>query len=80
LSTFIIGTGNSVASSPPSYRYNGIPASTAAARAAAIDTPGIAFAPNRLLAVRAIQRHQLLIELALPRRVKTLHQHQRSRR
>ena len=43
---FIIGTGNVFADTPPTYRYNGIPNSFAAAFAAAKETPKIAFAPN----------------------------------
>ena len=49
LITFIIGTGSVRASSPPSQRYSGTPASAAAAFAVAIETPRIAFAPSRPL-------------------------------
>ncbi len=47
LSTFIIGTGRVVASAPPRKRYRGSPASAAAARATASETPRIALAPSR---------------------------------
>ena len=46
---FIIGTGMTFALSPPKERYNEIPASFAAARAAAIDTASSALAPSRAL-------------------------------
>ncbi len=46
-STFIIGTGSTVASAPPRKRYRGSPASAAAARATASETPRIALAPSR---------------------------------
>ena len=49
LITFMSGTGSVRASSPPSRRYNGTPASAAAARATASEHPRIAFAPSRLL-------------------------------
>src|ERR671915_2151841 len=47
LSTFIIGTGSTRAASPPRYRHSGWRSSAAAARAAASETPRIAFAPRR---------------------------------
>ena len=43
---FIIGTGNSLAFTPPKYLYKGIPNWLAAAFATANDTPKIALAPN----------------------------------
>ena len=43
---FIIGTGNVLAETPPTYLYKGIPNSLAAALAAANETPKIALAPN----------------------------------
>ena len=43
---FIIGTGNSLAFTPPKYLYKGIPNWLAAALATANETPKIAFAPN----------------------------------
>ncbi|MNE51297.1 hypothetical protein D3C80_1459200 [compost metagenome] len=43
---FIIGTGNVLAETPPTYLYNGNPSSLAAAFAAAKETPKIALAPN----------------------------------
>ena len=43
---FIIGTGSLSGFTPPRYRYNGIPSASAAARAAAIDTLSVAFAPR----------------------------------
>src|SRR3954453_2391885 len=47
LSTFIIGTGSTWAASPRRQRHSGRPSSTAAAWAAASETPRIAFAPRR---------------------------------
>ncbi len=49
LSTFIIGTGSTRASSPPRWRHSGWPASAAAAFAAASEMPRIALAPRRPL-------------------------------
>ena len=46
LRTFIIGVGRTWAFGPPRYWYNGRPTSSAAARAAAKETPKIALAPN----------------------------------
>src|SRR2546428_3909160 len=46
LITFINGTGRSQACGPPTERYKGSPASSAAAFATANDTPRIAFAPS----------------------------------
>ena len=43
---FIIGTGNTLALTPPMYLYNGISNDLAAALATANDTPKIALAPN----------------------------------
>ena len=43
---FIIGTGNVFAETPPTYLYNGMFNSLAAAFATAKDTPKIALAPN----------------------------------
>src|SRR3954451_23272957 len=47
LSTFIMGTGSTWAASPPRYRQSGRASPTAAAWAAASETPRIAFAPRR---------------------------------
>jgi len=49
LTTFIIGTGRTCASTPPIQRKSERPASAAAALAAANETPRIAFAPSRAL-------------------------------
>ena len=49
LITFIIGTGNVVASSPPRWRKSETPASAAAALALASETARIALAPRRPL-------------------------------
>src|SRR5436190_458970 len=49
LMTFIIGTGNVAALSPPRYLNSESPASAAHAFAVASDTPRIAFAPRRPL-------------------------------
>ena len=46
---FIIGNGNVFADTPPTYLYNGIPNSLAAALATARETPSIALAPKLLL-------------------------------
>ena len=46
---FIIGTGNSLALTPPKYLYKGNFKALAAALATAIDTPKIALAPSLLL-------------------------------
>ena len=46
---FIIGTGNTCAFGPPTYRNNSSPEDSAAAFATASDTPSSAFAPNRPL-------------------------------
>ena len=43
---FIIGTGNVLAETPPTYLYKGIPNSFAAAFATARETPRMALAPN----------------------------------
>ena len=47
LRTFIIGTGRTLAPVPPRWRQSGSPASAAAARATASETPRIALAPRR---------------------------------
>ncbi len=47
LRTFIIGTGRTCAASPPRYFHSGRPSSTAAACAAASETPRMALAPSR---------------------------------
>ena len=47
LRMFIIGTGRTWAFGPPRYLKSCKPAESAAARATAIDTPMIAFAPSR---------------------------------
>src|SRR6202158_601662 len=49
LRMFIIGTGNTLAAAPPRYRYRGRAQAFADARAAAIETARIAFAPSRPL-------------------------------
>ena len=46
LRMFIMGTGSVQALLPPTYRYNGRPASLAAALATANDTPKMALAPS----------------------------------
>ncbi|MNE83906.1 hypothetical protein D3C80_1807640 [compost metagenome] len=43
---FIIGTGNVLAETPPTYLYKGNPNSLAAAFATARETPRIALAPK----------------------------------
>ncbi len=62
LSTFIIGTGRVVASAPPRKRYRGSPASAAAARATASETPRIALAPSRDLLGVPSRSHQGAID------------------
>jgi hypothetical protein len=49
LRMFAHGTGSTYAPGPPRYRKRGSPAASAAALAAAMETPKIAFAPNRSL-------------------------------
>jgi hypothetical protein len=49
LMMFIIGTGNTCAFGPPTYRNNSRPEDSAAAFATANDTPSRAFAPRRPL-------------------------------
>ena len=44
-----MGTGSKQAETPPKYRDKGVCCDTAAARATAIDTARIAFAPKRPL-------------------------------